>query len=521
MKLSLKIMLAVVAAILVVNGMVFYLIYNQYHSLLNHNLTDVARSAYKQVVLVRAWVSQHGGVFVPGTNGDSMNPYLQEPMVITAGGDTLVKKNPAAVTRELSEMSPDIGGQFQFHLTSLKLLNPENAPDAFERRALLALTEPEIGDLTSFGEYIAIERTGGHPVFRYFAPLYTEESCLPCHGKQGYQVGDIRGGISIMFPMDAIVQARRRNYLILLAGGLLSSAIISVLIYSFMHSKVIYPLQRLERAAEDIGRGNYNTRIESDSKDEIGDLSRALARMQQEIRRTTNKQIEYEKMYALGELSAGIAHEIRNPLFAVRNNLDYLERHFSQDREQQEIYEEIKYGLFRMSRVINAVLDYAKPHEMEFGTHQVGEVIEHTMALLKKQLQKEQVAVRTALDPGLPAIEMDFHRLEQVLVNLVTNARNALDGRPGEIVIGGSADNGQAVVTVRDNGPGIPKEDIKHIFDPFFTGSKNGTGLGLTIVRRIIEQHHGTITVGSSPGTGTVFTIRLPVTQGNETDVSL
>lgn len=520
MKLSIKIMLAVVAAILVVNGVVFYLIYNQYHSLLNQNLTDVARSAYKQVVLVRAWISQYGGVFVPMTGQDILNPYLQDPLLISTGGDTLVKKNPAA-TRELSEMSPEIGGQFQFHLTSLKLLNPENAPDAFEKKALLALQGGENANLTSFGEYIAIERTGGHSVFRYFAPLYTEESCLACHGQQGYEVGDIRGGISIMFPMDTIDQARKRNYLILLAGGLLSSAIISILIYSFMHSNVIHPLQRLELAAEDIGRGNYNTRIVSDARDEIGDLTRALARMQQEIRRTTNKQIEYEKMYALGELSAGIAHEIRNPLFAIRNNLDYLERHFSQDREQQEIFEEIKYGLLRMSRVINAVLDYAKPHEMEFSSHRVGEVIEHTMAFLKKQLQKEQVHIRTEMAPDLPPVEMDFHRMEQVLVNLITNAKNALDSRPGEIVIGGSAGDNQVEMTVRDNGPGIPEEDLKYIFDPFYTGSKNGTGLGLTIVRRIIEQHHGTIAVSSAPDTGTVFTIRLPITQGSETDVSL
>ncbi|MEJ2052010.1 MAG: ATP-binding protein, partial [Calditrichota bacterium] len=251
------------------------------------------------------------------------------------------------------------------------------------------------------------------------------------------------------------------------------------------------------------------------------DLSRALARMQQEIRRTTNKQIEYEKMYALGELSAGIAHEIRNPLFAVRNNLDYLERHFSQSPDQQEIYGEMKYGLFRMSRVINAVLDFAKPHEMELESHDFQEVLQHTMALLQKQLQKEKVTVQIDLNPEMPPVEMDFHRMEQVLVNLVTNAKNALDGKPGTIIIQGTGTDRQIVVTIEDNGPGIPGEDLKYIFDPFFTGSKNGTGLGLTIVRRIIEQHHGTISVESKPGEGTRFTITLPARQGSITNVSL
>ncbi|HKJ69074.1 MAG TPA: histidine kinase dimerization/phospho-acceptor domain-containing protein, partial [bacterium] len=138
--------------------------------------------------------------------------------------------------------------------------------------------------------------------------------------------------------------------------------------------------------------------------------------MQSEIQRTTNRQIEYEKMYALGELSAGIAHEIRNPLFAVRNNLDYLERRFSGTSDQQEIYEEMKEAMNRVSLVISSVLDYAKPHRLQFKTHEVHELVNRSLVLLKKQLEKEQVTVQVDLPEHLAPVEMDIHRMEQVLV---------------------------------------------------------------------------------------------------------
>lgn len=145
-------MLAIVAVIVFVNTVLFYLIGQRYEHLLDRGLTDVGRTIYKQVVTIRSWVALHEGVYVEGGEEVAANPYLKNPFVVTMQGDTLVRKNPAAVTRELSEMSPSIGGMYQFHLTSLKLLNPANAPDLFEKEALQALQsndKPALSPITN------------------------------------------------------------------------------------------------------------------------------------------------------------------------------------------------------------------------------------------------------------------------------------------------------------------------------------------------------------------------------------
>jgi signal transduction histidine kinase len=516
MKLSTKIMLGVVVVISVVNVAVFYVIGRRYDALLVQNLTDTARAFYKQIVVVRAWVARHGGVFVPQRAGVEANPFLATPGVRTTQGDSLVMRNPAMVTRQLSELSMEMGERFHFHLTSLRPINPVNAPDDFEREALVTLQSGAKGDLTRYGEFTRLESIGGKRYFRYFAPLYAEESCLSCHGQQGYRVGDVRGGISIVIPTDKVEAARKRNYTFMVLGCLAASTAVCLLIYRFVRGTVIKPIRRLEHAAESIGKGNYETEIPVQTRDEIGDLGRALEKMQRAIRQSTNKQIESEKMFALGQLSAGIAHEIRNPLFAIGNDLDYLKRHVPEDDELLEVYQEMEEGLTRIRRTVNAVLDYSRPHKPEFGHHRIDEVLDRCMVLLGKQFEKENIRIHIDIDKSVPPIEMDVHRMEQVFVNLLTNAREAVNGRKGEISISARRVKRWVEISVRDNGRGIKPSDLKRIFDPFFTRSPNGTGLGLTIVRRIVEQHGGLIDVKSIEGEGTTFVLRLPLAQNVE-----
>ncbi|MDZ7291575.1 MAG: DUF3365 domain-containing protein [candidate division KSB1 bacterium] len=551
MRLSTKVMIGVTIVITVVNVAVFYLMGHQYEVLLRQSLTDTARAFYKQVVILRAWVAKHGGVFVRYAEGMEANPYLEIAGTRTVNGDSLLLRNPAAVTRELSDMSSVMGERFRFHLTSLMPLNPNNAPNDFEREALTTLINGERHKLSHYGEFTRVEAIAGKPHFRYFAPLYTEESCLSCHGKQGYKVGDIRGGISILIPTDKVEAARKRNYMFMILGCLLSSSTISLLIYYFMRGTVITPLRRLEQAAASIGKGNYQTEISVHAHDEIGDLAKALAKMQSEIQHSVNQQIESEKMFALGQLSAGMAHEIRNPLFAIRNNLDYLKRHATDNSDQLEIYQEMEEGLQRMSNIVRAVLDYSRPHPPAFGNYHLRDVIDRCMALLGKQFRQENIEISVFVENNMPAIEMDIHRMEQVFVNLLTNARDAirkkavasldeaisvreikdsegigrfqelshesdktvLSNETGKIWITANRSDGFVRIQISDNGCGIKAADLPRIFDPFFTRSTEGTGLGLTIVRRIIEQHGGSIEVTSEEGEGTIFTLHLPIVQ--------
>ncbi len=276
---------------------------------------------------------------------------------------------------------------------------------------------------------------------------------------------------------------------------------------------VVRPLRRLEDAAQEIGRGNLQTEILSESKDEIGDVGRAMVRMQAALQKRVRKQVQTEKMVALGQLSAGIAHEIRNPLFALRNDLDYLQRQANADPQQEEVHRSMEEGLGRIGELVNAVLDYSRPHRPEYGDHTVQEVLARCKSLIGKEMAKQNVALDLALEPDLPVIQMDAHKMEQVFVNLLTNAMRARRGPAGRVRVTGRAVADAVEVEVADDGEGIARADLPRIFDPFFTRSSGGTGLGLTIVRRIMDEHHGSIEVQSEQGRGTVFTLRLPRVQ--------
>lgn len=513
MRLSKKILLGTSAIIILVNATVLQLVAWRYEVELRESLTESARSFYRLVVVVRAWVAHNEGVFIHQRPGVEPNPYLSAPVLRTVDGDSLVWRNPAMVTRELSELSQEMGMRVQFHVTSLDPVNPANAPTAFERQALLALERRDPGRLSPAGEFTQFEEIDGARHFRYFAPLLTEGSCLRCHDRARYEVGDVRGGISIIMPTDQLSAAVAHSQLLTLLGGLTASGAVSLLLFGLIQRTVIRPLRRLEDAAHAIGNGNYDTEIPADSEDEIGDVGRAMARMQRAIRLSVSRQVETEKMFALGQLSAGIAHEIRNPLFAIRNDLDYLRRSGTPDAVQAEVYQEMEEGLDRIGGIVSAVLGYAKPHRLEYGRHTLHEVLRRCLALLGKQLQQEGIQVVARLDEA-PPVEMDVHQMEQVFVNLLANAMTAHAGRPGQVRVVARPDGEDAVeVRIEDDGAGIDPADLPYIFDPFYSRSPNGTGLGLSIVRRVLDQHHGSIRAESEPGRGTAFILRLPVEQ--------
>ncbi len=200
-------------------------------------------------------------------------------------------------------------------------------------------------------------------------------------------------------------------------------------------------------------------------------------------------------------------------MFAIRNDLDYLRRQNDINRKYHEVYEEMDNGLVRMGEIVQSILDFARPHPLAFDFYDLKEVIDKSLMLIGKQLQKNQTEIRVQVEEDIPKIEMDAHRIEQVFVNLLTNAMRATAGKHGRIDICAKRKGKYAVIHVMDNGVGISATDLPRIFDPFFTLSANGTGLGLSIARKIIEQHHGYIRVQSTPGKGTQFTLQLPLQQ--------
>ncbi|WP_224248921.1 sensor histidine kinase [Hyalangium gracile] len=227
---------------------------------------------------------------------------------------------------------------------------------------------------------------------------------------------------------------------------------------------------------------------------------------------------ERDRLAALGEMAAGLAHEIRNPLGAIKGAAQCLDpkRLPGEDGEfLGVIVEEVN----RLNGVVTAFLDYARPLKQSFGPTDLNEVVTRTMRLIQNDVPR-QIELAVQMDLAVPRVDADAEQLKQVLINLVQNAVQAIGEVPGRITVGTVKQdrfsefrgnlNEFVEVHVSDTGPGIPLDQQQHIFVPFFTTKQKGTGLGLAICQRIVKNHGGSISVHSKPGEGCAFVIRLP-----------
>lgn len=228
-----------------------------------------------------------------------------------------------------------------------------------------------------------------------------------------------------------------------------------------------------------------------------------------EKERMREEMTRLDRLASLGRLSAGIAHEIRNPLTGITLLLDDLHDTPTFDAESREMMKRGLEEIERVEKLINALLNYAAPPRSEFCEDNINRIIDETLLFFRKACEQDGVALVSNLE-DIPPLILDPDKIRQMLLNLLRNSLIAT-GRGGIITVATSRKEGMVELIVSDSGQGIPAEDIEHVFEPFFTRSRGGTGLGLSITQRIVEEHHGTITVASTEGEGTVFTIRLPL----------
>ena len=221
-----------------------------------------------------------------------------------------------------------------------------------------------------------------------------------------------------------------------------------------------------------------------------------------------------DKLALLGTLSAGIAHELNNPLGIIKGRIELILLEAEEETLSATVREDlgvIHHHVERVIRLVHGLLSYARPSERERRPMDLNHVVDETLLLVQKQLSKEGVRIATSLDRSLPPIVGEQNALEQVLLNLIKNAEQAIDGN-GEIriVTRPAARPGWVELIVADTGPGIPAEHVSRIFDPYFTTKPTGTGLGLSIINRIVDEHGGTIEVYSKPGQGAQFVLGFP-----------
>ncbi|OGW27483.1 MAG: hypothetical protein A2X56_11100 [Nitrospirae bacterium GWC2_57_13] len=240
-----------------------------------------------------------------------------------------------------------------------------------------------------------------------------------------------------------------------------------------------------------------------ESHRKLKDQTDILFQAEEQLRRS-------ERLSALGELSASIAHEIRNPLGSIRGAAEILKDDYPPDAAKYEFIEILLKETERLNAIVQEVLGFARPRKPEFRPADVNEVVESVLVLTAHAARKAGVSVEKRLDRSIGLRSIDADLVKQAFLNLVLNAVQAMPGG-GVLAVASALQQGEIAVKISDTGQGISDEDRKRLFSPFFTTREGGTGLGLAITHRIIESHRGRIEVESTPGKGTTFIVRIPI----------
>jgi two-component system CheB/CheR fusion protein len=565
-----------------------------------------AQVTFDNDVLYRRWAAQQGGVYVPVSEHTPPNPYLNVPNrdVTTTSGLPLTLVNPAYMVRQVNQLAHPGRGS-QGHLTSLKPLRPENAPDAFETAALTSL-ENGVKEVSAF------ESKDGRQDLRLMRPFLIEKACLRCHAQQGYHEGDIRGGISVSVPMEPILAIERPQVartsiahgLVWLLGvvGLTlwgrglekhtaareraeatarhNAAELEAAFAAMPHGIMVYDaagsMVRTNAAAralydidpfgvdiETLAKRLSSRRLDGrpivreelptvralngeqvlgerfvltrpDRQEMIVSFSSAalqlggqaigavtvwtditdLIRTQQALRDADRRKDEF---------LAVLSHELRNPLAPIRNSLFILDRAVPGSEQARRAQAIIDRQVGHLTHLIDDLLDVTRiarnKIRLQCESLDLTDLVRRTIEDHRSLFEKNEVHLDVTLPAERIAVNADRTRLAQVVGNLLQNAAK-FTGKGGRAQVSLAVDEtaGRAVIRVADTGVGISPELLARLFQPFAQAdesmdrSKGGLGLGLALVKGLVELHGGEISVHSQGlGKGAEFVVRLPL----------
>jgi signal transduction histidine kinase len=432
-----------------------------------------SKAFFEQIVVSRSWNSRHGGVYVPISEGIRPNPYLKDSLrdLLTVQGMQLTKINPAYMTRQIAEINKT-NHDLQFHITSLKPIRPGNKADEWEHQALTLFE----GGLS---EIIELVQKDSSSQYRYMASLITEESCLKCHAEHGYQLGDIRGGISISFPAELYDKVMHAQFSSLIAIHflILVLGLIGLILFYRMSNK--YYAIIMDKNAE--------LNVSNATKD---------------------------KFFSI------IAHDLKSPFNVILGFSSLLEKEYDDfteaerrklihelDRSSKTAYD-LSENLLLWSRSQSDKITIAK--EKLNVKMLVDEAIEPYLP----GVENKGIQVLTSNDDGL-IINADKFTTSNIIGNLFNNAVK-FTHKSGNIKITAVQMTGFVEIAVSDDGVGIPAGILPGLFLPensistLGTANEKGTGLGLLLCKEFAEKNGGTIAVKSTLGKGSIFRIKLP-----------
>ncbi len=557
-----------------------------------------ARTFYELNLAYRRWGSLHGGVYVPVTDRLRPNPYLQVPErdVTTSTGKKLTLVNPAWMTRQVFELLREQSRlPILSRLVSMDHLNPVNEPDPWEAESLRAFEQGE-------EETSTVSTIQGEQYMRVMKPFRTEAACVKCHA--GYQLGDVRGGISIAVPLhphiaseaheQRAIMASHLFFWFLGAGGIMlftrrverhqqqlieSEEKYRVLFESNPHPMWVYDLETLRflavneaaerhygysrdeflamtikdiRPDEDVPALLQNVARVTSGLDSAGVWRHLRRDGSQILVEITSHTVDFggrraeivmandvtgrirledqlrqaQKMEAVGLLAGGVAHDFNNVLTAIIGYGNLLHMKIPQDDPMHAFADNILTTAQRAAQLTQSLLAFSRRQVIRPAPVELNSIVTRVTKLLRR-LIREDIELTVSLASGDATVMADSVQIEQVLMNLVTNSRDAMP-RGGTLLISceivvadrelvcshGTAAEGRYVrLSVADTGAGMDARTLERLFEPFFTTKElgKGTGLGLASVYGIIQQHGGVINVESAPGQGTRFDLFFPL----------
>lgn len=377
-------------------------------------------------------------------------------------------------------------------------------------------------DFTVTGRY-----EDGELVQSVVKKIRNRTECRACHGTATEFLGTLQLDMSFGRTQEQIADMKRAALWTVLLTGLVLAGGGGALMIRLVDRRIT----RLADAMARVETGDLTVRAAPDGRDELGCLTESFNTMVDRLR-VAREEIEVyhrqrlaraERLASLGEVAASLAHEVKNPLAGIAGAVRVIADELPTTDPRKEIMEEILDQVHRLDKTVKDLLVFARPATPTLASCDVHQVLDRVLILLAADPATKAVRIVRAYEPGMPQLEADGRQLGQVFLNLLLNAVQVMpDG--GQVTLrtglyaGNGADaepwrpSGQAVeVRVSDNGPGIPAHVVSNLFTPFFTTKSRGAGLGLSISRRIVEDHGGWIGVESAPGEGTTFRVVLPV----------
>ena len=332
-------------------------------------------------------------------------------------------------------------------------------------------------------------------------------------------IGGLRAGAEIRKSVAYFALRNLLVNLILLALGLLVVAAVVSLIWA---TQMTRSLGQLTHAAQAIGQGNFDVQVAVPSRDEVGQLAGSFNQMASELhgreralKEAQAQLIQSEKMAAFGQLGAGIAHEVKNPLAGIQGMIQLTSRSLSADNPLHETFAILEKETKRCRAIIDSLLKFARQENLAPEPIALEDVVADTKAILHHELSLHRIALETAIPQNLPLIHGSANQIQQVLMNLILNAEQAMEPRGHGTVEVRAAQRDDRFIElfVKDDGPGIPQAVQARIFEPFFTtrAPGKGTGIGLAVTFGIMRAHGGAIHVESEEGRGTTFILRFRV----------